>query len=197
MQGCVHLGRARTLKRHHPFCWHTAQCLARVSEKATEIVRPKGSKPQLAKMVRTMSLCLNDSRIVLADQTPVTNAAQTEMERPAPGGNNSATGSQPQPAASIICEPICKSRSLHQYFGGKSNDKGKKHSCFANRFANYCRSINNLQTGLQIIAAGAWTRKFICRWVPSWAEACPAGLLDAASKLAAQVNLQAWLWLGG
>ena len=114
LQGCVHLGRARTLKRHHPFCWHTAQCLARVSEKATEIVRPKGSKPQLAKMVRTMRLCLNDSQIVLADQTPVTNAAQTEMERPAPGGNNSATGSQLQPAASIICEPICKSRGLHQ-----------------------------------------------------------------------------------
>ena len=92
MQGCVHLGRARTLKRHHPFCWPTAQCLARVSEKATEIARPKGSKPQLAKMVRNMSLWLNDSQIVLADQMPVTNAAQTESERPAPGGNNSATG---------------------------------------------------------------------------------------------------------
>ena len=39
-----------------------------------------------------MSLCLNDSQIVLADQMPVTNAAQTESERPAPGGNNSATG---------------------------------------------------------------------------------------------------------
>ena len=56
------------------------------------MARPKGSKPQLAKMVRNMSLWLNDSQIVLADQMPVTNAAQTESERPAPGGNNSATG---------------------------------------------------------------------------------------------------------
>jgi hypothetical protein len=92
MQGCVQLGRTWTLKRHHPFCRHTAQCLARVSEKATEIDRREGSKPQLAKMVRNMNLWLNDSQMVLADQMPVTSAAQTDSERLAPVGNNSATG---------------------------------------------------------------------------------------------------------
>jgi hypothetical protein len=39
-----------------------------------------------------MNLWLNDSQMVLADQMPVTSAAQTDSERLAPVGNNSATG---------------------------------------------------------------------------------------------------------
>ena len=32
---CVHLGRARTLKGHRPFCLHTARCLSRVFQKGS------------------------------------------------------------------------------------------------------------------------------------------------------------------
>jgi hypothetical protein len=70
-------------------------------ECAAEIDRRECSKPQLAKMVRNMNLWLNDFQMVLADQMPLTNAAQTKSERPAaPGGNNSPTGFAP-PARDI------------------------------------------------------------------------------------------------
>ena len=42
---CVHLGRARTLKRHRPFCLHTAKCLSRVSQKAAEVAASWARSP--------------------------------------------------------------------------------------------------------------------------------------------------------